>query len=162
VRVRRPSFASHTNAVEAVAPKVKPAEAPPSARNTAVYNTPVVNVVGSAVGAEASASQPSEVSLSAQSRPKNTATALTLGGSARSACAGTVAGVGLNRDSAPPAVHITSPFEAAPLAGAPLGPEAEAVVSSRPAAVRRANTRGTGTAEELESAPFVAPPSGAS
>ena len=162
VSVRRPCTASHTNAVEEVAPNVKPAEAPPSATKTGVKTTPVVAVVGSAVGEAASATHPSAVPLSAHRRPKYTATAATVGGVPMRATTGDVTTAGLKSASAPPPAHTTSPLEAAPLAGAPVGPDAEALVSSNPPAVRRANTRGTAAAGEVVSAPPAAPPSGAS
>lgn len=162
VSVRRPCTASHTNAVEEVAPKVKPADAPPSATNTGVNTTPGVAVVGSVVGEATSATQPSAVPLSAHRRPKYTATAVTAGGVPIRATSGDVTTAGLKSASAPPAVHTTSPSEAAPLTGTPVGPDAEALVSSSPRAVRRANTRGTAAAGDVESAPPAALPSGAS
>lgn len=160
VRARRPCAASHTKAEEAVEPKVKPADAPASELKTGVNTMVAVAVVGSAVGVDASATQPSEAPLSAHSRPKNTAVAVTAGGVRLNTA--DVTTVGLKRDSAPPAVHTTSPSVAPPVTGAPLGPDAEALVSRRPVAVRRANTRGTAVAGEVLSAPPAAPPSGAS
>ena len=156
----------HTKAVEGAAPKVKPAAAPLSPRNTGVKATAPPAVVGSAPAS--TPTHPSAVPLVAHKLPWNTPSPTNPpppgAGTPSSAVAAAVMAVGGTRASPPPPDdHTMAPSEATPVLGAPDGPLAAAELSNSPAAVARANTRDTAAAaSEVLSPPPTSPPSGAS